>query len=72
MSADERFPDFLDFLVFFAIFSQGERTRRLRFFEIGGEISRGCALDLGKISQIAQNLQLKKKIDKICKTSNFF
>ena len=32
LSADERFPDFLDFWVFFAIFSQGERTRRLRFF----------------------------------------
>ena len=31
LSADERFPDFLDFWVFFAIFSQGERTRRLRF-----------------------------------------
>ena len=28
---NERFPDFLDFSVFFAIFSQGERTRRLRF-----------------------------------------
>ena len=63
MSADERFPDFLDFLVFFAIFSQGERTRRLRFFKIGGEISSGYALDLGKNSQIAQNLQFLKNFD---------